>query len=97
MINRVVNMSFHEENVEEFLSIFNSSKERIRAVEGCLHLELWKDIDNPNKFSTYSKWQNTESLNKYRSSEFFKATWAKTKVLFDAKPIATSFSQQIVI
>lgn len=90
-------MSFQEDKVSEFLSVFDASKEKIRSFEGCLHLELLQDLGNPSKFSTYSKWKDAESLNNYRKSELFNSTWAKTKVLFNDKPVATSFSQQIVI
>ena len=30
------------------------------------------------------------AMNQYRDSELFKTTWAKTKVLFAAKPLAFS-------
>jgi heme-degrading monooxygenase HmoA len=39
-----------------------------------------------------SFWETEEALELYRSSELFRSTWAKTKLLFDEKPQANSYS-----
>ena len=65
-----------------FLLIF------IRAMKGCLHLELLQDAKNPTIFFTLSHWDTEGSLNHYRHSDLFKTTWAKTKILFADKPEA---------
>lgn len=83
-------MTFKPEFVEEFKALFNSKKELIAAMEGCSHVELLQDADNPAIFFTYSLWENPGYLEVYRHSELFKEVWAKTKVLFDAKPEAWS-------
>lgn len=86
-------MYFQEDKTEDFLKIFEESKNLIRAFEGCEHLELWQDIDLPNVFCTYSHWMDENCLEKYRQSELFRSTWVKTKVLFSEKPQA--FSLQV--
>lgn len=90
MIKRLVKMTFRPEFVEEFKALFNSKKELIAAMEGCSHVELLQDVDNSAIFFTYSLWENAAYLEAYRHSELFKEVWAKTKVLFDAKPEAWS-------
>lgn len=57
---------------------------------GCRHLELMRDIHQPNVFMTYSYWDDETALNYYRNSVLFKETWAKTKLLFAEKPTAYS-------
>lgn len=97
MLIRIVRMCFQEEKVEEFLKIFEESKHLIRAFEGCTYLELWQDVHLPNVFCTHSHWKEERFLEKYRQSELFKSTWAKTKVLFAEKPQAFSlYSKQVV-
>ncbi len=91
MIIRIVRMHFREEKTEVFLKTFETVKDKILATEGCQHLELWKEAAQKSSFTTYSHWQDAESLERYRHSELFKATWAKTKVLFSAKPEAISY------
>ena len=54
MIIRIVKMTFDQKKVNEFLEIFNSSKQYIRNFKGCTHLELLNDIHNTNIFFTYS-------------------------------------------
>lgn len=83
-------MTFHPEKISDFIQIFKSGRETIRAFEGCHHVELLNDISNPNVFCTCSKWESEEYLSKYRESDFFKITWGKTKILFSEKPEAWS-------
>lgn len=93
MIIRIVKMSFQTDKVGEFLQIFHESAPQIRNFEGCHHLELYRDHENPNILFTYSFWESTRQLNQYRKSPLFENTWAKTKVLFDGKPEAWSVAK----
>lgn len=92
-ITRIVRLSFEPNKVETFLEIFRDSKMLIRAFEGCQHLELNKDIHHENVYYTLSKWSSPDALEAYRHSDLFKTTWAKTKVLFNAKAVAYSIMQ----
>ena len=97
MIIRIVKMTFEENLIQDFLDIFEETKHRIREFEGCLHLELLRDIDSENVFFTYSHWDSKEHLNNYRNSEVFGDVWPKTKVLFKAKPEAWSMEQKHIL
>ncbi|MFN3315870.1 MAG: putative quinol monooxygenase [Raineya sp.] len=97
MLIRIVRMYFQEEKTEDFLNIFEQSKKLIRNFEGCEHLELWQDAHCPNVFCTYSHWIDESYLEKYRQSELFKSTWAKTKILFAEKPQAFSVQSILVV
>ncbi len=90
MIYRIVKMSFEPGKEKDFLEVFEASKEKIRAFEGCEHLQLWQDRKESNIFFTYSHWRSEDDLEKYRHSELFRSTWAKTKILFNDKPEAWS-------
>ncbi|MDF2448468.1 MAG: antibiotic biosynthesis monooxygenase [Bacteroidota bacterium] len=83
-------MTFKSDSVERFKDIFNASKSLISAMEGCRHVELLQDINNPCIFFTLSIWDEPEYLENYRKSELFSGVWAKTKILFDDKPEAWS-------
>ncbi len=72
------------------MEIFDASAPKIRAFPGCLHLELWQDQHDPNILITHSHWTGPEALERYRQSDFFKQTWAKTKPFFAAPPLAFS-------
>lgn len=97
MLIRYVKMTFHKEKVSDFLEIFEQSKEHIRAMEGCRHLELMRDINQPEVFMTHSHWLSENDLNNYRESELFKDIWSKTKVLFADKPLAFSVESVLVV
>lgn len=91
MLIRIVDMLFTAEGCEPFLEVFNSSREKIAAFPGCLHLKLLRDKDNPCRMMTYSHWDKEESLENYRQSDLFRQTWAKTKIHFARKANAASF------
>ena len=90
MIIRIVKLSFDPEKVDIFLDVFERTKQKIRNVEGCTHLELLNDINLPNIYFTYSHWKEASFLEAYRNSELFKTIWAETKILFNDKPQAWS-------
>jgi quinol monooxygenase YgiN len=90
MIKRIVKMEFKPENIEQFKMLFDRQKEKIRAFEGCEHLELWQDVKNKSTFMTYSYWKSEQDLENYRHSELFKNVWANTKILFSDRPKAWS-------
>lgn len=97
MIIRIVKMTFQPEKVNEFLEIFNESKQLIRNMPGCSHLELLNDTNSPNIFFTYSYWNSENDLNNYRNSEIFSKVWKSTKALFIAKAEAWSVEQKVVL
>ena len=92
MLVRIVKMSFIPGKVEEFLQVFEESKEAISSFEGCRALRLLRGQDAGNILFTYSVWDGPAYLEKYRNSELFRETWARTKILFNDKPEAWSTS-----
>lgn len=90
MIKRIVKLTFQPDKLEAFKAIFEQSKSMIRDFEGCHHVELLQGVNSENIFFTFSIWESEDALNRYRHSELFQATWAKTKVLFSDKPEAWS-------
>ena len=97
MIIRIVKMTFEQDKIDRFLSIFEDTKAQIRQFQGCKHLELWQDKNDPRVFFTYSYWEHEEALEIYRNSALFKSTWKQTKVLFAEKPLAWSVEQISVV
>jgi len=90
MFTRIVKMVFEPEKVPEFLDNFEKVKEKIRSFEGCLFLELYRDLKTPEVFFTYSRWQSESDLENYRKSDLFLAVWGDTKPLFKDKAEAWS-------
>jgi heme oxygenase (mycobilin-producing) len=88
MIKRFVKLTFQEDKIDDFLLIFEKSKQKIRAREGCCHVELLQMPSQPNVMFTLSLWDSEADLNAYRQSELFVTTWAATKALFSEKPEA---------
>jgi len=90
MIIRIVKLSFHSEHISTFKTIFDQSKQKILNRKGCTRVEMLQDIQHDNIFFTYSWWDTEADLNAYRHSELFEGVWAKTKLLFNDKPMAWS-------
>ena len=90
MITRIVRLTFHPHHVPSFLEIFAQSSALIRASEGCKGVRLMRDTEQLHVFFTISLWESPAHLEQYRQSELFRSTWARTKVLFAAPPMAHS-------
>ena len=90
MIERIVRMSFREEKVKEFLTLFNKTKDQIASFKGCHGLKLLRDVRHHHVLFTYSSWESEEALEQYRKSELFRSTWQQTKEMFESKASAWS-------
>lgn len=97
MIIRLVRMHFTEAGVEAFLKIFQENKTAIRHFPGCTHLQLLKDPQKGNIFTTLSHWNELKDLENYRKSELFEGVWSRVKPLFSEKTQAFSFEPFIEI
>lgn len=86
-------MQFRPGEADAFLQIFNASKHLIRQFEGCQHLALYTEAGLPDVFFTYSVWDTPAHLDAYRRSQLFRATWARTKLLFAEKAQAWSMEE----
>jgi len=90
-IIRIVRMTFTQETLLQFESVFKKHEVAIGGQSGCFHVELVKDSINPLVRATVSRWDSEESLNKYRKSELFGEVWPETKRLFAAAPEVLSY------
>jgi quinol monooxygenase YgiN len=97
MLIRIVRMHFTDAGVEEFLEIFKAHKEAIRHFPGCTHLQLLKDAEDPNCFSTLSHWNGPGDLENYRKSELFGSVWGRVKTLFSERTQAFSLEKFIEV
>ncbi|MFT4968312.1 MAG: autoinducer 2-degrading protein [Chitinophagales bacterium] len=93
MIVRIVKLTFKQEDIPEFLEIFEKQKKFIADFDGCSHLSLLRNKKQANIFFTYSHWQNEEALERYRESDFFRDIWSNVKQLFEDKPLAWSLEK----
>ncbi len=91
MVIRIVRITLRPEAVEDFLVLFDAAAPKIRAFDGCRHLELWRETGLAHVMTSYSHWTQPIALDRYRQSVLFKETWAKAKPLFGARPEATSW------
>ena len=95
MLIRIVRMHFTEAGVEEFLTIFNENKQAIRNFNGCTHLQLMKDADDPLCYATLSHWNSPVDLENYRKSPLFGSVWGRVKNLFSERSQAFSLEHFI--
>jgi quinol monooxygenase YgiN len=83
-------MTFRPDTVADFLAIFEEVKEKIRSVEGCTQMDLYRQIDKPEVLFTISVWTGEQALEAYRQSALFTTTWSRVKPLFAAPAQAWS-------
>ncbi|HEY1024265.1 MAG TPA: antibiotic biosynthesis monooxygenase family protein [Sphingobacteriaceae bacterium] len=90
MIVRFVKMTFRPEHAAGFEEIFYRTRPGILKFKGCKSVDLFTETGNRNIYFTVSYWDSEADLHEYRSSDFFKATWAGIKPMFAAKAEAWS-------
>jgi len=95
MIVRIVKMKFRQEELPNFIQLFDEVKTSIAGFNGCSYLQLYKDVEEENSLYTYSIWESEKALNVYRDSDLFKSVWPATKAMFGGKPNAWSYSQAV--
>ncbi len=95
MLIRIVRMHFTEAGVSEFLEIFHANKEAIRHFPGCTHLQLLKDAEDANCYTTLSHWDGPDNLENYRKSPLFGSVWGRVKTLFSERTQAFSLEKYI--
>lgn len=93
MITRIVRLPLTAEKCSEFEILFNSIKQKILDFEGCLHLELLKDISSSGDYFTYSIWRNQSDLDKYIASDLFAEIWPQAKACFRGRAEAWSLQK----
>ncbi|MEP7320802.1 MAG: antibiotic biosynthesis monooxygenase family protein [Saprospiraceae bacterium] len=88
-ITRIVKMEFESIHNKLFVEKFNQHALKMKAVPGCMSIELVKDIHTSSTtFFTISVWRHEADLNVYRESELFNLIWSELKPLFCAQPQA---------
>ena len=90
MLKRIVKLTFEERYINDFLQIFEESRNKIRVMQGNRGVELLQDLEKPNIMFTFSLWESAADLENYRQSELFIGTWKRTKALFSEKASAWS-------
>lgn len=93
MITRIVKLTFREEEIKNFLDLFNESQASIRSFPGQMKLSIYRDRMQNNVFFTISLWESEEALNEYRNSEIFASVWMRTKAMFATKAEAWSLDE----
>ena len=88
-------MTFKSSSSDDFDDLSKKIYDKIKSFDGCLHLEIYRDIHSPDVFFSYSHWTSEEHLNEYRNSKFFIAVWSKTKEWFSERPVAWSVTKVI--
>jgi heme oxygenase (mycobilin-producing) len=90
-------MHFTSAGVAEFLEIFEKHKTEIRNFTGCTHLELLRDLEDPNCFTTLSYWNKQLDLDSYRKSRLFEEVWGQVKSLFAERSQAFSLEKFVEV
>ncbi|MDD3169818.1 MAG: putative quinol monooxygenase [Eubacteriales bacterium] len=72
MIKVVANNLVKEEKTGEFLALAKKLTEATNKLdEGCIHYDLYRDINNPRLFTFIEEWENMEALTKHFAAAHF--------------------------
>lgn len=87
---RLVKLTLKEENIQDFITHFDTVKEKINNFPGCKGMKLLRDKKNAQIVFTYSEWESEDDLENYRHSELFGEVWPTVKQWFAERTDAWS-------
>ena len=65
MFSYQVRIEIKEDKIDEFIEFLSSFRERLREEEGCLTLNLYRDIEDANNYGVISEWKTKEDMEKH--------------------------------
>lgn len=92
MITRIVRLPVGPDAGKAFEKLFASIKEKIASFDGCMLVELHKDVASSDYF-TYSLWQSESHLQAYLDSSFFIDVWPNAKKMLHQRASAWSLEK----
>ena len=93
MITRIVKLTINHSRFHEFALVYAEAQKTIITFKGCMELNVYTDVQQPDVVFTISKWKSDSDLNHYRFSAFFKNVWTTVKPMFSAKAEAWSLKE----
>jgi len=73
MIKVVAGNTVKKEKIEEFILLAQKLVEATNKYdEGCIHYELYQDINNPQVLTFIEEWESMDALNKHMDADHFK-------------------------
>ena len=81
MFSCQVRIEIKEDKIDEFIEFLFSFGERLRKEEGCLSLNLYRDIEKENNYAVISEWKTREDMEKHFKRKQFSLLVGAAKVL----------------
>lgn len=81
MFSYQLRIEIKEDKIDEFIEFLSSFRERLREEEGCLSLNLYRDIEDANNYGVISEWKTKEDMEKHFKRKQFSLLVGAAKVL----------------
>ena len=65
MFSYQVRIEIKEDKNDEFVEFLSSFRERLRKEEGCMSLNLYRDIEDSNNYGVISEWKTRDDMEKH--------------------------------
>lgn len=95
MIKIVAKHTIKQDKINDFIAAFKPLiKDTTQTHRGCIHYELFQDMDNPSILTVIEEWENQASLNEHMETELFRKTLESMKEYLDG-PVELSRYQKV--
>ena len=81
MFSYQVRIEIKEDKNDEFVEFLSSFRERLRKEEGCMSLNLYRDIEDSNNYGLISEWKTLNDMEKHFKRKQFSLLVGAAKVL----------------
>jgi quinol monooxygenase YgiN len=73
MIKVVAQNTVKKEKIDEFIALAEKLVEATNKHDkGCIHYELYQDLDNPQLLTFIEEWESMEALDQHMAADHFK-------------------------
>jgi quinol monooxygenase YgiN len=90
MFSYQLKLEIKNTNIYEFVEFLSSISDEFRREQGCLLLNLYRDIEKESSYAVVSEWNSQESMEKHFKRKHFSLLVGASKVLGDTFEIKIS-------
>ena len=86
MIKVVAENRIKKDKIEEFLALASRLREATNTKdEGCIHYDLYQDLEDPAVLTFLEEWESMEALEKHIAADHFKEIVPQFEPLVESK------------
>jgi len=85
-----------EENISALSAVLANDVTNTNAFDGCVRYDVYQGINDECEFILYEEWENQQSFDAYKASDYFKDIGGKIFPLLDGTPDSAYYQAELI-